>query len=185
MALASCPVQWGDVATWVGGVGTALAFFATFALLIITRQEQKATREDDRRAQARQVSAWCTGVQPAAEDGRHTVTVTVRNSSDEPIYGLRVAVGAEWSREKVAIAEVTDLHYVTPPNYQKDHTVRLELSPLPGGGCEDSPPVELVFNDASGGRFWRRDRYGGLTQLTERIPSGAAKHLFTTPANPL
>jgi hypothetical protein len=181
MALASSGVQWGDVATWVGGVGTALAFGATFVLLVITRQEQKAAREEGRRAQARQVSAWCARVRPEANE----VTVTVQNSSDEPVYGMRVAVGAKWSREKVDFAEVADLQYVTPPKYQKDHTVRLELSPLPGGGDEDSPPVELVFNDASGGRFWRRDRYGGLTQLTERIPSGAAKHLFTTPANPL
>jgi hypothetical protein len=183
MALASGPVQWGDVATWVGSIGTAAAFFATLVLLFITRQEQKAAREDDRRAQARQVSAWCEGVLPADEDGRHSVTVMVQNASDEPIYGIKVAVGAEWSREKVAFAEVIDLNYVTPPKYHKDHTVRLKLSPLPGGGYEHTPPIELVFNDASGGRFWRRDRYGGLTQLTERIPSGAAKHLFTAPAN--
>jgi len=183
MALASGGVQWGDVATWVGSVGTALAFFATLILLAITLQEQRAAREEDRRAQARQVSAWCADVQPASEDGRHSVTVTVQNSSDEPVYGMQVAIGAEWSREKVAFAEVRDLHYVTPPKYQRDHTVRLTLSPLPGGGYDKSPPVELVFNDASGGRFWRRDRYGGLTQLAERVPSGAAKHLFTAPAN--
>jgi hypothetical protein len=179
MAPASANVQWGDVATWVVSIGTALAFLATFILLIYTRQEQRAVREEGRRAQPRQVSAWCTRVRPAAGE----VTVTVQNSSDEPVYGMRVAVGIKWSREKVDFAEVTDLQYVTPPKYHKDHTVRLELRPLPGGGYEESPPVELVFNDASGGRFWRRDRYGGLAQLTERIPSGAAKHLFTTPAN--
>jgi hypothetical protein len=167
----------------VGGIATALAFFATLILLIITRQEQKAAREEDRRAQARKVSAWCESVALTTDNAFHMVTVTIQNSSDEPIYGLRVAVGAGWSREKVAFADVTDLHYVTPPKYHGDHTVRIELTPLPGGGYEDSPPVELVFNDASGGRFWRRDRYGGLTQLTERIPSGAGKHLFTRPAN--
>ncbi len=183
MALASGGAQWGDIATWVGGVGTALAFLATFVLLVITRQEQKAAREDDRRAQARQVSAWCTGVQPATEDGRHTVTVTVQNSSDEPIYGLRVAVGAKWSGQNITIAEVQGLSYVTPPKYRKDHTVALELSPIPGGGYEKYPPVEMIFNDATGGRFWRRDRYGGLAQLKEKNPEEAAKHLFTTPAN--
>lgn len=185
MALASDGVQWGDVATWVGSVGTTLAFFATLILLVITRQEQKVAREDDRRAQARQVSAWCVQVQPAGENGRHAVTVTVWNSSDEPVYGMRVAAGAEWSGQDIAVAKVTGLHYVTPPNYRQDHTVHLALSPLPSGGYEAALPVELIFNDASGGRFWRRDRYGGLTQLTERTPSGAAKHLFTTPANQL
>ena len=181
MALASSDVQWGDLATWVGSVGTALAFFATFALLVITRQEQKAAREEDRRAQARQVSAWCLQVRPAASE----VTVTVQNSSDEPVYGMRVAVGAEWSREKVRSAEVEGLSYVTPPKYKRNHTARLELNPMPGGGYEESLPIEIIFNDASGGKFWRRDRYGGLTQLSEQTTSGAAKHLFTTPTKRL
>jgi hypothetical protein len=183
VATASAHVQLGDVGTWVAGVATALAFFATLFLLLISRQEQKAMRDEYRRAQARQVSAWCENVVPAADDGFSTVTVMIENSSGEPIYGMRVAIGTAWSREKIPFAEVKDLNYVTPPKYRKKHTVRLKLTPLPGGGYERSLPVELVFNDASGGRFWRRDRYGGLTQLAERVPSGAAKHLFTVPAN--
>lgn len=179
MALASGGVQWGDVATWVGSVGTALAFFATLILLAITLQEQRGAREDDRRAQARQVSAWCEGVRPASGE----VTVTVQNLSDEPVYGMRVAVGAEWSGQNIAFAEVTDLSYVTPPKYRADHIVALTLSPMPGGGYEKSPPVEIIFNDASRGRFWRRDRYGGLTQLKETDPEKAAELLFTRPAN--
>ena len=179
MALASGGVQWGDVAAWVGSAGTALAFFATFVLLVITRQEQKAAREEDRRAQARQVSAWCTQVRPAAGE----VTVTVQNSSDEPVYGMRVAVGTKWSREMVVFALAEGLSYVTPPKYHKDHKARLALSPMPGGGYEESLPVEIIFNDAGGGRFWRRDRYGGLTQLDVDRQQDAARALFTRPAN--
>ncbi len=179
MALASGGVQWGDVATWVGSVGTALAFFATFVLLVITRQEQKAAREEDRRAQARQVSAWCVRVQPASGE----VTMTVQNSSDEPVYGMRVAVGAKWSREMVDFAEAAGLSYVTPPKYKADHTARLTLSPMPGGGYEESLPVEIIFNDAGGGIFWRRDRYGGLTRLNVDRPQDAARAFFTRPAN--
>jgi hypothetical protein len=179
MALASSAVQWGDVATWVGSIGTALAFFATFVLLVITRQEQKGARDEDRRAQARQVSAWCLQVRPAAGE----VTVAVQNSSDEPVYGMKVAVGAAWSHEKVRSAEVEGLDYVTPPKYRKDHTARIELNPMPGGGYERSLPVEIIFNDASGGRFWRRDRYGGLTQLKADRPQDAAEAFFTPPSN--
>jgi hypothetical protein len=183
MAPADSGIQWGDVATWVGSIGTTLAFFATLILLVITRQEQKVAREDDRRAQARQVSAWCEHVRPASGDGSHAVTVKVQNWSDEPVYGMRVAVGAEWSGQDIAFAEVPGLGYVTPPKYRNDHTVALTLTPMPGGGYDKSPPVEMIFNDASGGRFWRRDRYGGLTQLKEKDPDKAAQHLFTSPAN--
>jgi hypothetical protein len=179
MALASSGVQWGDVATWVGSIGTALAFFATFVLLVITRQEQKAAREEDRRAQARQVSAWCVRVQPASGE----VTITVQNSSDEPVYGMLVAVGAKWSREMVRFAEAEGLSYVTPPKYKKDHAAHLTLSPMPGGGYDKSLPVEIIFNDASGGIFWRRDRYGGLARLDVDGPQEAAGALFTRPAN--
>lgn len=179
MALASGGVQWGDVATWVGSVGTALAFFATLILLAITLQEQRGAREDDRRAQARQVSAWCVSVRPASGE----VTVTVQNSSDEPVYGMQVAVGVKWSREMVDFAEAAGLSYVTPPKYKEDHTARLTLTPMPGGGYEESLPVEIIFNDASGGRFWRRDRYGGLTQLNVGRPQDATRALFTRPAN--
>ena len=83
----------------------------------------------------------------------------------------------------VEFAKVDDLSYVTPPKYQKDHTAHLDLSPMPGGGYEESLPVEIVFNDASGGRFWRRDRYGGLTRLNVNGPQDAAKAFFTQPAN--
>jgi len=179
MASASSDVQWGDIATWVGSIGTTLAFLATFVLLVITRQEQKSAREEDRRAQAREVSAWCVHVRPASGE----VTVTVQNSSDEPVYGIQVAVGAKWSSQMVEFAKVDDLSYVTPPKYQKDHTAHLDLSPMPGGGYEESLPVEIVFNDASGGRFWRRDRYGGLTRLNVNGPQDAAKAFFTQPAN--
>jgi hypothetical protein len=40
--LASDPVQWGNVATWVAGIGFSLAFFMLFALLTIRQQEMRA-----------------------------------------------------------------------------------------------------------------------------------------------
>jgi hypothetical protein len=169
-------VQWGDVATWIGGLGTAFALYLTYRLLLITRQEHNAQQAEHRQEQARHVSAWCSSV-VASDNGLHSVTVTVQNSSDEPIYGARVAVGSSWLGNAIRYAE-PELSYVLPPKYKKAHTVALRLEPLPGGGDELSPPVEVIFNDATGGRLWRRDLYGGLMQIDGGPPGGAGEHFF-------
>jgi hypothetical protein len=181
--LVSADVQWGDVATWVGGGATAAALILTYLLLRATRREQKADQAGRHQAQARLVSAWCDDVRPISTDGVHTVTVTLQNSSQEPIYAVMVAVGAEWSPAKVTYTELK-LKYVIPPGYKQPHTASLKLGRVLDGGYEPSPPVEVIFNDASAdSRFWWRDRYGGLTQLNETVPSNAAKYFFQKPAN--
>jgi hypothetical protein len=182
---ASAHVQLGDVATWVGGIATAAALLLTYFLLRITRQEQMAQRAEQHKAQARLVSAWSDQVQPLSDGGLHSVTVTLQNSSEEPIFAVMVAVGVEWSRRtKVDYTEL-DLSYVIRPKYKHQHTASLKLGRLLDGSYESSPPVEVIFNDASGDeKFWWRDRYGGLTQLNEKLPSLAAKHFFGPPANP-
>lgn len=177
---ASGQIQWGDVGTWVGGVATAVALLLTWLLLRITRREQMAARVEQRRAQAQQVAAWCDHVGPVSEGGLHEVTVTVQNSSDLPIYSVMVAVGAEWSSTKVEHTEL-DLSYVIPPKYKRKHTAQLQLGRLLDGSYESSPPVEIIFNDASSDeRFWWRNRYGALTQLNDKLPSDAAQHFFAT-----
>jgi hypothetical protein len=175
---ASAQIQWGDVGTWVGGAATAVALVLTWLLLRITRREQKAIRAEQHRVQARQVAAWCDRVNLVPDSGLHEVTVTVQNSSDLPIYSVMVAVGTEWSSTKVQYTEL-DLSYVIPPKYRKKHTALLQLGRLIDGSYESSPPVEIIFNDASSDeRFWWRDRYGALTQLSDKLPSDAAQHFF-------
>jgi hypothetical protein len=175
-------VQLGDVASWVGGIATAVALLFTYFLLRITRKEQMAQRAEQRQAQARLVSAWCDHIEPISGSQSHAVTVTLQNSSHEPIYGVRVAVGGGWSRDGSERREL-DLPYVIPPNYRREHTVPLLLAPESGDG-KFPPPVELIFSDAAGGRFWGRDRYGRLTQLKETQSSAAAQHFFRPPASP-
>ena len=114
MAYAAIQWQLGDVATWVGGLATAVALFLTWRLLRITRQEQRAARADERQKQARLVSAWCENVQPASTDAYSKVTVSLQNLSEEPIYDVRVAVGASWLDDGLPPAEFEVLHLVPP-----------------------------------------------------------------------
>jgi hypothetical protein len=125
---------------------------------------QRETRADLDLAQARLVSAWCDDVQPAPGAVRDLIMVTLQNSSHEPIYALRLAAGAEWTRMETMWAEPEKVKDVIEPQYRGQHEIRLRLSRSPGGDHVLSPPVEILFMDA-GRRFWHRDRYGRSSAL--------------------
>jgi len=175
-------VQWGDVATWVGGLATALALFLTWFLLRLTRQEQREARAEQRQAQARLVSAWSDHVGPASSNGRHTVTVKLQNSSDEPIYGVRAAVGASWIGDQIPFEEL-DIIYIVPPRSTRQQDVCLQVDRAPDGSHEPSPPVEVIFYDATHGGLWLRDRFGHLAQIADAGSPSVVQHFFKKPAN--
>jgi hypothetical protein len=141
---------------------------------------KKNVLEAVQRSQAQLVNAWCDDVQPASGNGNHLATVTVQNSSDDPIYGLRVAIGAGWSRHIFEYVEL-DLLYVVPPRCRQQRAVSVRLN-SPSGGGYDQLPVEMIFSDVAG-RFWRRDRYGSLAQIRD-IPPLAFESLFVEPILP-
>jgi len=182
MAAASTHVQWGDVAGWVGSIATSVALLLTYRLLRLTRREQRAQQAEERQAQARKISAWCERVDPAPGNGPDSAVVRLQNSSDEPIYGVRVAVGSGWWGEQIKYEEL-DLSYVIAPNYNEPHDVQLRLARTADDQPEPSPPVEIIFSDASGGRFWYRDRYGGLREITGRASPSSADYFFKLPVN--
>jgi hypothetical protein len=175
-------VQWGDIATWLGSAATSIALLLTYGLLRLTRREQRSVRADERRSQARKVSAWCEWVDPATAGGPDSVVVRLQNASDEPIYGTRLAVGSDWLSDPIEYVEL-DINYVLAPHYSESHTARLRVGRTADGNPEPSPPVEIIFSDASGGRFWHRDRYGGLTELAEKLPPSARALFFKRPAS--
>jgi hypothetical protein len=183
MKTALAGVQWGDVASWVGSIATSVALLLTYALLLVTRRDQRALAIDQRRSQARKVSAWCEGTEPTGSDGVLRASVRLQNASDEPIYGPRVAVGADWLSPGRSYAEL-DLNYVLAPQYGAVHTTDVRRTSATRDAEELTLPVEIVFSDA-GGRFWHRDRYGGLSEITKGLPPAARDYFFTTPQNTL
>jgi hypothetical protein len=178
MAYAAIQWQLGDVATWVGGLTTAVALFLTWRLLRITRQEQRAAQADERRKQARLVSAWCENVQPASTDAYSKVTVSLQNLSEEPIYDVRVAVGASWLDDGLPPAKFEVLHLVPPKNTRTLQTT-LRLGRAADGSPESAPPVEIIFYDATGVQLWLRNRFGSLAQIDSSDGGSPAKHFFT------
>src|ERR1700683_2938649 len=183
MAYAAFHWQLGDVATWFGGAATAVALFLTWSLLLITRQEHRAALADERRKQARLVSAWCEDVQPTSDDAYSEVTVTLQNLSEEPIYDVRVAVGASWVDDGLPPAEL-DVLRVVPPKQTRPLETTLRLGRAAGGSPESPPPVDIIFYDATGVRLWLRNRFGSLTEIDSSHSGSPAKHFFTGLGHP-
>ncbi len=167
-------IQLGDVGTWVGGAATAFALILTYLLLRITRREQSEQHDEQRKAQARLVSAWPTAKEHDGDSPRDTVTIVLQNASNEPIYSLRAAVGWAWTGENIGYQELR-LDYVMPPKSRQRKPISID-GPRLAGGSQTSPPVELIFSDAAG-KYWHRDRYGSLTEIRE-VPPSVKKHFF-------
>jgi hypothetical protein len=173
---ASGPVQWGDLATWVGSIAALIAVTVPVVAYFTRR---KSTSEGDKRPQTKtdQVSGRSQSIQQISETGVHAVTVSVQNSSDEPVYGLRAAVGDAWHGDPIGYTEL-DLPSVMPPGSHEQQTVELKLRKTADGRYESSLPVELIFRDASS-KYWHRHRNGGLTEITTDLPPSGRAHFFT------
>jgi hypothetical protein len=181
VATFTAEIQWGDVATWVGGIATAAALFLTYRLLRITRREQRTLQVEKRQAQARLVSAWTSQVQPTSGSSVSSITVTLQNSSHEPVYGLRVAVGSRWAERQITYDEL-DLLYIMPPKSQQEIETVLQLADARNGEVESTLPVELLFSDAAG-RYWHRNQQGGLTEITKGLPPSGGDYFFKSITN--
>lgn len=136
---ASSHAQLGTVPEWLAAIGTTLAFFVAFGVLLLDVRER-------RRRQASQVSAWL-------ERGKSSATLHVANSSDVPVYKVRVTpqlLGRDY--------EILSFPLLEP---------RSELTPLtlslPGSEqvSNEYLGVQILFTD-SVGRRWQRTRNGEL-----------------------
>jgi hypothetical protein len=166
MAAAGAP-DWGDVPTWIGSIGTLLAF--AIALVIYAQSQRDRIRDE-----ARRVSGWApNGMQiiPAGEDlpnaqfftrigaapltdsvDRCTVMIVIRNRGDELISDVRATVvdpgdGSWWGVDEQRWLEIG-------PGQQMQRTVLYKDT-----GARGWPQVRLEFTDAANRRWTRR---GGL-----------------------
>jgi arabinogalactan oligomer/maltooligosaccharide transport system substrate-binding protein len=162
-------VQWGDVPAWISAVATAGAFAgaivaakAAYKLYNIeSARDQEAARER-RLDQARRISVWY-GLTIYREDlpggkSRKFWKATVRNSSELPVYAVRVefheAVAQEGSPSTSVEPNHTDIPLLPPETIQID---------APDDSKHDYM-VAVRFRDA-GGIVWYRDTQGLLVEV--------------------
>ena len=141
-----------------------------------------------RRAQASSVAAWPGRVKvewrydPASDfefpDGAQGFSVFLRNASDVPVYeviipvSLRATSGARhWVRkfdaQRLAVLEPEidrrEVEVSVDPSWR-----RSDMGVPPSENVDFEVEVEVVFRDASGVR-WRRDRLGGLHEISDDL----------------
>jgi hypothetical protein len=148
-----------------------------YGLLHLTRRNQKAFLAELRKDGVRKVWAWPENVESGSGNGPDKVVVRFQNASDEPIYAVRVAVGSNWISETIKYAELS-VGNVIAPHFDSQYVVEIRLDRV-NGNLEMSPPVEILFCDATGGRFWHRDRFGGINDIAAGPPPSGGEYFFT------
>jgi hypothetical protein len=197
------PIDWTAVGTCVGATFTGAAAVGTVGTLIYavrsTNQARKDTdalqrrvADEERRAQARRVSAWL-------DEAIGTGVVRLANLSDEPVYTVVVYM-VYMDGEKPGSGEETEFGLremlrslkemapglaeaaATPPAKQ----LRAVIQTLPHGTHwvalqvqQDYPGLEVAFTDAAG-RHWVRRVTG---ELIERDTNALDHYGIPTPVD--
>jgi hypothetical protein len=155
-------VDWGDVPTWVGAVGTVGALFFAVITLRSEFRSRRADEADKRRAQASLVTAW-TERSPAAiddmrglpDEGRERrPCVVVSNQSDGVVHEVFWTLWDEETESRM------DHGYVRALGPRVTHRV---VVPGPLGG---EPTVRLIYQDAEGVLWGRASRLLSADELS-------------------
>jgi hypothetical protein len=155
-------IDWGDVPTWIGAIGTVLAVLAAIyagvqakRVYLIERRRDHQAEDDRRRTQAVAISGWVT------ESTGHSAAsewpiLAIMNASTLPVYDLVATVtrsdGTRLTSEKFPS--------VAPAQSPLQRPLVLQESAI---GAEPLL-ISLTFLDASG-LIWCRDSRGKISEL--------------------
>lgn len=145
----------GDLATWVGGLGTIATLIFAFWQL---HSDRRTARDNEKISQATKVSVWidsenstetCYSIQNVSDSPIYQAVITLvaiqgsglpQNGEDNESYGYRVALAT-----------------VPPGKYYA-------ISPSGGGGMHLVSGAEIAFTDAEG-NYWVRRSNGQLKEI--------------------
>lgn len=159
-------IKWGDVATWVAGVGT-IATFIVALLQIKTERDARIKREKEThvrkmRDQAEHVSSWILKESP----DHSKVWIAVSNQSTRPVYQVIVSlvmIQGSGPRDGKDTPSTEQVHLsVAPPG------VIYVSIPANYHGMNRHPGIEIAFKDALG-KCWVRKGSGDLVEI-EKTP---------------
>lgn len=170
-------ISWGDAATWVSGVATALAVvLGVFTLRNERRRdwtlqwrladERERAREKEKRAQASRVTAWFD---------RPTNSFKILNNSGGVIYDvlLSLAKGRSESDGSYLPQQFHRMLRVVPPG---ELTVPCQVG---WAGMSFLPSTDATFRDANG-VTWFRSNYGRLIERdTDVFTFYGLRHPYT------
>ena len=129
-------LDWGDVPTWVGGVGTTAAVLWAVATW-------RGRASDARRVAVSGVAAWLEAEQEDYDD--RAVFLVVQNQTEHPIFAVSITANRQ-------VAQPLEWEMLPPRAIRRVRAVN-EWVPV----HEDySANVAMAFTDTRG-RRWRRD----------------------------
>jgi hypothetical protein len=140
----------GTIPEWIAALGTVAAFFVALGLFAKELAARREQQEDQRRDQARRVTALAQRWPGGAE--RHTLIM--RNNSDEPASAITVVMEHPDKPGVITRQESWDL---LPPGESPEKSAFF----APVG------PITLSFTDAAG-RRWKRYPDGRLVEVGRR-----------------
>jgi hypothetical protein len=161
----------GDLATWIGSIGTAGALAAALVQIGTERRARHRAESENlktmRRLQAEKVSTWWGG--PAVSGGDWLILL---NRSNEPVYravailvliqGAGPHQGEDYQKDESGSPSALDAFVpiaIIPPG-------RWRVQVSGGwGGMMRRPGAELAFTDCSG-NHWIRRASGNLQEVS-------------------
>lgn len=142
----------GAFADSFSAVGTVGAFLVGFLLLRREHRREAVRADEERRAQAEQISAWVELTQK--QDGNRVLELHIHNASAMPIYEAELPLPARDGEEPRS-----EFVGLVPPG-------RTVQRPAPAEwlrSYSQPEPVQIEFLD-SAGRRWSRDEQGALSR---------------------
>jgi hypothetical protein len=102
-------LNWGDIPTWVAGVGTVLAFFGTLAVIRRDRARDRERHEEELWDQALAVDAEFDAVLDDGYKAIKAIKAQMNNGGRRPIFDVHVNVMTKSSDDVVARSELSQL----------------------------------------------------------------------------
>lgn len=139
----SMSIDWGSAPAWVAAAGGVITLALSVRVAWVQVADRRQEQDDRRIAQARLVTAWVDATQASAKMIARTI---VRNSSEQAVYNLAVALAVE------VRGRYTKYHGALGPGDTWEHVFHLAGYPR---GELTAPTVS--FTDASGLDWIRTD----------------------------
>jgi len=151
-------VDWGDIATWLGSVGTVGTLIFTLRQLYNDRNERKS---NELKFQAKEISAWIDN------SNKDITIVRFNNLSNTPVYSVVLTIvcikGAGQPIDGTEAGEnykYRSIFSVLPPGKFK------HIMNSPGRGMFMEYGIEIAFTDSSG-NSWIRKSNGELITIKQ------------------
>jgi hypothetical protein len=148
-------IQWGNVAEWVGGVGTGVALLFTGWSVVHATQTARDAQDDRAWDEA---SAVTVTTKADPQTFKTLVTTTVTNNGKRPIHSVHLRFRRGNRSTPNDLAHTKTFHTI-PPGYPQSWELPVDPAVWHRSGLEVGSLAELAFTDNNGLRWELRPNH--------------------------